>query len=288
MPSIALENEMSSRRHNRPLHVRISFPCSSSPRQLRSRTFSPTAATASIATSCSFSPTHAISIGASSHTRRSPHSSSTSASASSAFRSSVCACSRFSRRHDRPRQRPHGARPRRQPSGSGHGRTRPSRSLPCRFLRPPSFNTPSFDLLWWVLIAWFVIRLLKSENPRWWLAIGAAVGLGLLTKYSIVFYIAGILAGVVLTPARRFLQISLVLGRNRPRPPDLLCPTFSGSSATTSSPTRFLQHIHARDVGEGRAEGFPQGPVSRLHQPLGLRRCGSPAWSHSCASRATA
>jgi 4-amino-4-deoxy-L-arabinose transferase-like glycosyltransferase len=63
------------------------------------------------------------------------------------------------------------------------------------------FQYTSFDFLWWVLIAYFTIRLLRTGNPRWWLAIGAAVGLGLLTKYAIVFYIAGILAGVVLTPA---------------------------------------------------------------------------------------
>ena len=68
------------------------------------------------------------------------------------------------------------------------------------------FQYTSFDLLWWVLIAYFTIRLLKSENPRWWLAIGSAVGIGLMTKYSIVFYIAGILLGLVLTPARRFLR----------------------------------------------------------------------------------
>ena len=45
------------------------------------------------------------------------------------------------------------------------------------------FQYTSFDFLWWVLIACFTIRLLKSENPRWCLALGAAIGLGLLTKY---------------------------------------------------------------------------------------------------------
>src|SRR5271166_4928263 len=68
------------------------------------------------------------------------------------------------------------------------------------------FQYTTFDYLWWILIAWFVVRLLKSEDPRWWLAIGATVGLGLLTKYAIAFYIAGVLAGVVLTRARRYLK----------------------------------------------------------------------------------
>src|ERR1700724_1631602 len=68
------------------------------------------------------------------------------------------------------------------------------------------FQYTTFDYLWWVLIAYFTIRLLRTENPRWWIAIGAAVGVGLLTKYAIVFYIAGILVGVVLSRARHFLK----------------------------------------------------------------------------------
>src|SRR5271154_5953451 len=44
------------------------------------------------------------------------------------------------------------------------------------------FQYTTFDYLWWTLIAYFVIRLLKTENPRWWLAIGAAVGAGFETK----------------------------------------------------------------------------------------------------------
>ena len=34
------------------------------------------------------------------------------------------------------------------------------------------FQYTSFSFLWWVLICWCVIRLLKTDNPRWWLAIG--------------------------------------------------------------------------------------------------------------------
>ena len=67
------------------------------------------------------------------------------------------------------------------------------------------FQYTTFDYLWWVLIAYFVIRLLKTENPRWWLAIGATLGVGFLTKYTMGFYLCGILGGVLLTRARRYL-----------------------------------------------------------------------------------
>jgi hypothetical protein len=120
------------------------------------------------------------------------------------------------------------------------------------------FQYSTFDFLWWVLIAYFTVRLLKSEDPRWWLAIGAAIGLGLLTKYAIAFYIAGILAGLVFTPARRYFAnrwfwagVALALLIFLPNLVWLVRHDFISY--------HFLQHIHARDVGEGRAKGFWKG-----------------------------
>ena len=117
------------------------------------------------------------------------------------------------------------------------------------------FQYTTFAYLWWVLIAYFTIRLLRTENPRWWLAIGAAVGLGLLTKYDIVFFIAGILAGVVFTCARRFVLsgwfwagIALALL--------IFLPNFLWLVLHDFISYHFLHHIHVRDVGEGRAQGF--------------------------------
>jgi hypothetical protein len=120
------------------------------------------------------------------------------------------------------------------------------------------FQYTSFDFLWWVLIACFVIRLLRTEDPRWWIAIGAVVGLGLLTKYAIVFYIAGILTGLVLTPARRYFKspwffaaITIALL--------MFLPNFLWLVHHDFVSYRFLQHIHVRDVSEGRADGFLKG-----------------------------
>lgn len=117
------------------------------------------------------------------------------------------------------------------------------------------FQYTSFDFLWWVLAAYFLIRLFRTQNPRWWLAVGVALGLGLQTKYSIVFFIAGILAGLVLTSARRqfttiwfWLGVALALL--------IFLPNFLWLIHHHFISYAFLQHIHARDVREGRADGF--------------------------------
>ena len=64
----------------------------------------------------------------------------------------------------------------------------------------------SFDLLWWVAVAWCVVRLLESGDARWWLGIGAFIGLGLMTKYTMAFFVAALLGGMLLTPTRRYLR----------------------------------------------------------------------------------
>ena len=135
------------------------------------------------------------------------------------------------------------------------------------------FQYSSFDFLWWVLAAYFTIRLLRSNDPRWWLAIGAAVGLGLLTKYSICFYIAGILGGIVFTRARRYLAspwfwagigVAVVI----------FLPNFLWLVHHDFISYHFLQHIHKRDVGEGRAAGYLKGQfllnVNLIATPLWL------------------
>lgn len=117
------------------------------------------------------------------------------------------------------------------------------------------FQYTTFSFFWWILVCWFTIRLLKSENPRWWLAIGASIGFALLSKYSVVFFITGLLAGLVLTRARSYARspwfwagVGVALLLFSPNVVWLVRHDFISY--------RFLQHIHARDVGEGRAKGY--------------------------------
>ena len=117
------------------------------------------------------------------------------------------------------------------------------------------FQYSSFDYLWWVLIAYFFIRLLKSENPRWWLAIGATVGVGFQTKYTMGFYVAGILGGMLLTRARRFFVSPWFWG-GAVLAALIFLPNVIWQVRHGFISLHFLQHIHTRDVGEGRANGF--------------------------------
>jgi 4-amino-4-deoxy-L-arabinose transferase-like glycosyltransferase len=69
-----------------------------------------------------------------------------------------------------------------------------------------TFETVSFDQLTWMLVFFLLVRLLTAENARWWPGVGVALGVGLMTKETIVALAIGILVGTLLTPARRDLR----------------------------------------------------------------------------------
>jgi len=117
------------------------------------------------------------------------------------------------------------------------------------------FQYVSFDYLWGVTITYFLVRLLKSEDPRWWVAIGAFLGIGMETRYTMGFLALGIAATVLLTPARRFLRsgwlwagvgISILI----------FLPNIIWQAQHQFISLEFLSHIHARDLRQGRYDGF--------------------------------
>lgn len=117
------------------------------------------------------------------------------------------------------------------------------------------FQYVSFDLLWGVVTAYFVIRLLHSQDPRWWMAIGATVGLGLMTRYTIAWLVVGLTVGFLLTPARRFLMSRWLIAGAAVASvitlPDLVWQASHGFVTLD-----FLRTIHARDIRIGRTDGF--------------------------------
>ena len=113
----------------------------------------------------------------------------------------------------------------------------------------------SFDYLFWVLSAYFVVKLLKSEDPRWWLAIGASVGFGFESKYTMGFFALGIALATLLTGARRYFQ-SKWLWYGVGLSILIFLPNLIWQARNHFVSLDFLQHIHARDVGIGRAKNF--------------------------------
>jgi hypothetical protein len=135
----------------------------------------------------------------------------------------------------------------------------------------------SFDALWWPLVAYFVIRLLESDNPRRWVAIGAAIGMGMMTKYTMAFLVAGVVAGVLLTPVRRHLRspwlwygvaVALLVWL-----PNLLWQIQHHFVSL-----EFLKSIHARDVAWGRTNGFLLAQLWNGTNPVTLPLWGAGLW----------
>jgi 4-amino-4-deoxy-L-arabinose transferase-like glycosyltransferase len=113
----------------------------------------------------------------------------------------------------------------------------------------------SFDYLCWVLAAYFMVRLLVSGDPRWWLAIGAAIGFGMFSKYTIGVFAVGIVAGVLFTDTRRYLR-SKWLWYGVALSILIFLPNLLWQAQNHFISVDFLKHIHERDIRQGRTKNF--------------------------------
>src|SRR5579884_805579 len=65
---------------------------------------------------------------------------------------------------------------------------------------------PDMAGLWlWPLAALYVLRITKGGDERLWLGAGAAIGVSAQSKYSVFYFAAAFLIGLVLAPQRRIL-----------------------------------------------------------------------------------
>ncbi|WP_049563312.1 glycosyltransferase family 39 protein [Nonomuraea sp. SBT364] len=65
--------------------------------------------------------------------------------------------------------------------------------------------TLSFDLPLWAGALLFILRALRREEPRWWLAAGAVIGVASYNKHLIVLLVLGLAAGLLTAGPRRVL-----------------------------------------------------------------------------------
>ncbi|WP_166206793.1 glycosyltransferase family 39 protein [Cognatiluteimonas telluris] len=128
-------------------------------------------------------------------------------------------------------------------------------ATPFSLLTASEFMYVAFDGLWWVLLAWLVLRLVNSGDRRWWVGIGLAIGAGMMTRYSMLFCVAGLVAGVCATPLRAQLR-SRWLWMGVAASLLVFLPNAWWQWQHDFISVDFLQSIHARDIDNGRTDGF--------------------------------
>jgi hypothetical protein len=82
------------------------------------------------------------------------------------------------------------------------------------------YQPNSFDILAWTIIFYLLIKFIQSEKNRWLIYLSVIIAAGFYNKYNIIFLIAGLLIGLLLTYQRKIftnpafwkaLIISLIL-----------------------------------------------------------------------------
>ena len=131
----------------------------------------------------------------------------------------------------------------------------------------------AFDYLWWVLVAFFTVRLLATDDPRYWLGIGAGIGLGMMTKYTMAFWVVGLVVAVLITSARKYLLSKwLYLGAGLALL--IFLPNLIWQIQHDLIALDYLSFIHARDVRWGRADDFLVNQLIETTNPFSL-----PLWT---------
>jgi len=63
----------------------------------------------------------------------------------------------------------------------------------------------AFEPLFWMGCAALLVRMVRTDERRLWLGVGALVGLGVLNKHSMSFFCVCLAAALLLTPQRRLM-----------------------------------------------------------------------------------
>ncbi|MBF6558064.1 MAG: glycosyltransferase family 39 protein [Acidimicrobiales bacterium] len=116
-------------------------------------------------------------------------------------------------------------------------------------------STTAFDCFFWALITWLVLRLIRTADTRWFVPLGAVVGVALLNKWNVAFLVVALVIGFATGSDRRLLwskqawigaAIALVIVS-----PDIVWNAQHGWAQLS-----MLRSLHAENSTTGASIGF--------------------------------
>jgi hypothetical protein len=116
-------------------------------------------------------------------------------------------------------------------------------------------STAAFDICFWSIITYLLTRLLSSDDPRWWLAIGAVFGAALLNKLNVGYLAIGAVAG--LAACRRWsLLKSKWLAAGAGLAALIASPDVAWNATHHWAQVSMLQSLHRENSTLGASLGF--------------------------------
>jgi 4-amino-4-deoxy-L-arabinose transferase-like glycosyltransferase len=176
------------------------------------------------------------------------------------------------------------------------GGRRPAQILALFAMLPIALTTSTlmqystFDMLSWSLMIFFTARVLRTGEERYWIGAGGAVGIGVLSKYSIAFPVISMIVVLALLPSQRRQLRSRWFWYGAAVAIIIAGPNLLWLVRHHFITLQMEHFIHGRDVRNGRADGyytdqlksallgFPLA-VAGLISLLRARDLGSPARS---------
>src|SRR6266496_382395 len=74
------------------------------------------------------------------------------------------------------------------------------------FLRIHFLFQPNFlEVFFWTMLGYSMIRYVQTNSAKWLYIFGISAGLGMMSKYSVAFFVVSLIAGLLFTPQRRVL-----------------------------------------------------------------------------------
>ncbi len=130
---------------------------------------------------------------------------------------------------------------------------------------------PAFETLWLTAASLLIVILIQRNDPRLWLPVAALVGIGLLTKHTMLYWALGIAVGVAATPLRRHAR-GLWMWAGGALVAALFLPNLVWQSRNGWPTLEFLRHIN-----EDQLSGIPRS-LFLLGQVLYMHPLALPVW----------